>query len=194
MDPDLTVPPTYWRALALTGQNRIAADLRTGNSKHSAVSLYCRRPTPESGQVPGLCTGSESGSAVYCATSAYGPPDKRRKPGLCTGGGEHSAASLRCFSQCLAGKPDYVQPVPSSKNLSAVLCADSANGPSQNQIVPGLCPRQRVAQYSFTVPLFPGAWPVFSLPGIAIHQQSVIYGIFYTELRFSRAGCWSIWA
>lgn len=85
-------------------------------------------------------------------------------------------------------------PYPSSKNLSTVLCADSAYGPPQNQIVPGLCPRQRAAQYSFTAPLFPGVWPVFCLPGTAIHQQSVIYGIFYTGLRFSRAGCWSIWA
>ena len=74
-----------------------------------------------------------------CADSANGPTDKRRKPGLCTGGGEHSAASLRCFSQCLAGKPDYVQPVPSSKNHSAILCADSVYGLSENQIVPGLC-------------------------------------------------------
>ena len=166
MDPDLTVPPTYWRALALTGQNRIAADLRTGNSKHSAVSLYCRRPTPESGQVPGLCTGSESGSAVYCAASANASPGNRIALSLCAGRESRNMVSLCCFSLRPAAKPDSAR----------------------------LMPRQRAAQYSFTAPLFPDALPVFSLPGTAIHQQSVIYGIFYTESRFSRAGCWSIWA
>ena len=85
-------------------------------------------------------------------------------------------------------------PCPSSKNLSAVLCAVSAYGPPQNQIVPGLCLGSERHSTAILCRFSPGAWPVFSLPGIAIHQQSVIYGIFYTELRFSRAGCWSIWA
>ena len=52
-------------------------------------------------------------------------------------------------------------PYPSSKNLSTVLCAVSAYGPPQNQIVPGLCPRQRAAQYSFAVPLFLGCLACF---------------------------------
>ena len=89
------------------------------------------------------------------------------------------------------GSPDCALVVGS---IVRTLCAASAYGPPQNQIVPGLCLGSERHSTALLRRFSPGAWPVFSLPGIAIHQQSVIYGIFYTELRFSRAGCWSIWA
>lgn len=184
--------------LAGTGANRAKQD--SDRPAHRQQQTQCRfavLPTPH--------TGKRAGAR---------PAHWQRERQCCL---------LRCLSRCLAGKPDSTQLVywqrksqygftvliqltphlktercpvrapaaRTSARFSVLLQPTTAAKPDSAQLMPSAASGISTA---ILCHFSPGAWPVFSLPGIAIHQQFVIYGIFYTELRFSRAGYWSIWA
>ena len=160
------------RTLCAASANASPGNRTTSSScpaaRTSAQFSVLPQPMPhlETGQHSACVLAAKVAIRFHCADSPDTPSENRTTSSPCPAARTSARFSV-LLQPTTAAKPDSAQLMPSAASgiSTAILCHFS-----------------------------PGAWPVFSLPGIAIHQQFVIYGIFYTELRFSRAGYWSIWA